>query len=321
MKKAHLPIAILLTCTGLMSSASASAENIQVGFSIRTLNGPFFSALESSMKEAGKKEGMDIITIDAGGDLNKQVSDAETLVSKGIKYLILDPQDPLVGATIANAASKKGVKVITVDSYIADGAQVVTRVQPADEDNNLMLGEYAAKQFGSKEINLALISGNQGNLGGENRRTNFINGVIRQQLLDSNKTHFRITTQLWGNWDQMGGMKTMEDIIVSSPDTNAVYAENDDMALGAIRVLQSSGKLNKVRVYSYDGSKKGYKAVIENKLQATAENNPVKLAYETIGVIKKVESGTTDFPDYLKTKAILVTPDNVKQIYKEDSVF
>ncbi len=321
MRKEHLFVAILLACSGLMPGVNAFAQNIPVGFSIRTLNGPFFSALEQSMKEAGEKSGFDVITIDAGGDLNKQVSDAETLVSKGIKYLVLDPQDPLVGAKIAKSAMDKGVKVITVDSYIADSAQVITRVQPADEDNNLLLGSFAAKQFKDKDINLALISGNQGNLGGENRRTNFITGLIRQQLLNGNKTSFNITTQLWGNWDQMGGMKAMEDILVASPHTNAVYAENDDMALGAIRVLQSTGKMNAIKVYSYDGSKKGYKAVMDGNLQATAENNPVLLAYETVGVMKQIEAGKTNFPDFLKTKAVLVTKDNVKQIYKEDSVF
>ncbi|RJX72884.1 ABC transporter substrate-binding protein [Vibrio sinensis] len=299
-----------------------NANEVEIGFANRTMNGPYFNALTHHIEMAGEENGYKVYSTDARGDINKQVSDVEDLLSKGIKYLILDPQDPLAGEKMTRIANSKGVQVITVDSHISETAPVVTRVQPADEKNNVMIGEMAAKQFGDQEVKLALISGNQGNLGGKIRRDNFINGVISQQLRDHNETRMQIVGQLWGNWDQIGGLKAMEDLLVSQPDLNAVYAENDDMALGAIRAIRASGKsFEEVRVYSYDGSKKGYQAIIDGQLQATAMNSPTELSKKVIEVINALEKGETEFQNYSRTKAVLVNKENVKQYYDENAMF
>lgn len=317
----------IASCTVLAATLStlplfASASEVEIGFANRTMNGPYFNALTNYIEKVGSDNGYKVYSTDARGDINKQVSDVEDLLSKGIKYLILDPQDPLAGEKMTRMANSKGVKVITVDSHIAETAPVVTRVQPADEKNNVMIGEMAAKQFADNDIKLALISGNQGNLGGKVRRDNFINGIISQQLRDHNETRLQIVGQLWGNWDQIGGLKAMEDLLVSQPDLNAVYAENDDMALGAIRAIRASGKsFEDIRVYSYDGSKKGYKAIIDGQLQATAMNSPEELSKKVIEVINSLEKGNTDFQSYSRTKAVLVNKENVNQYYDENSMF
>lgn len=317
----------IVTCSVLTSilgtlPQSAAAEDVQVGFANRTMNGSYFSALTHNIEKFGTENGYKVYSTDARGDLNKQVSDVEDLLSKGIKYLVLDPQDPIAGDKLTRMANSKGVKVITVDSHIIETAPVVTRVQPADEENNVLIGELAAKQFGDEQIKLALISGNQGNLGGKTRRDNFIGGIISQQLRDHNETRLHVVGQLWGNWDQIGGLKAMEDLLVSQPDLNAVYAENDDMALGAIRAIRASGKsFEDIRVYSYDGSKKGYKAIIDGELQATAMNSPAELSKKVIEVINALEKGKTDFQSYSRTRAVLVTKDNVDKYYDKNALF
>lgn len=256
-----------------------AGEKIKVGFSNRTLNGPYFQALTTHMENLGGKAGFEVIATDARGDYSKQQSDCEDLISQNIKYLVLNPQDPDAGIRIARQADREGIKVITIDSDISLEAPVVTRILPDNIGNNLAIGRYAAEVAGDQPMKIVLISGNQGNLVGQARSMNFFTGLTLGQLERLNHTNFEIVSQLWGGWDQQGGLKAMEDALATHPDLNAVYTENDDMAFGAIRALASAGKHdNEIKVYSYDGNKNAYKAIIDGKMMATGENNPEKIS-------------------------------------------
>ncbi|WP_032092378.1 substrate-binding domain-containing protein [Necropsobacter rosorum] len=318
MKKLLTVLILFLSLIG----TSVAAEKVKIGFANRTLNGAFFNGLTEYMKIHAKEAGYDLITTDARGDLNKQVADVEDMLSQGINYLVLNPQDPIAGIKISEMAARANIPVIALDSDISLEAPVVTRIQANNAANNIMIGEFAVKQFGNNPMNLVIISGNQGNLVGEARRTNFIRGVIEAQLRQYGHSQLNVISQVWGNWDQQGGLKAMEDAIVANGNKiNAVYAEMDDMALGGIRALKAAGKLKDVRVYAHDGYKFGLEAVKKGDLQATASNNPDALTKLTIDTITQYQQGKRDFPDYLYIKPLLITKDNVEQVYNPDSLY
>ncbi|TKI06133.1 substrate-binding domain-containing protein [Martelella alba] len=314
-------MSILLVVASVAVTAHA-ADKIKVGFANRTLNGAFFNGLTEYMKIHAKERGYDLITTDARGDLNKQISDVEDMLSQGINYLILNPQDPEAGLRITQIAKRAGVPTVILDSDISLDAPVITRVQANNVKDNIAIGEYAVDQFGDKPMNCVIISGNQGNLVGEARRTNFMRGVMEAQLRKYNHTNLKIVSQGWGNWDQQGAQKAMEDIIVAQGDKiNCVYSEMDDMALGAILSLKAANKLQNVKVYAHDGYKKGLEAIQRGELQATAANNPNTLTDTALGIIAKYAAGTRDFPDYVYTPTVLITKDNVNQVYDPKSLF
>ncbi|AAM86896.1 sugar ABC transporter substrate-binding protein [Yersinia pestis] len=314
-------IGLLLAGVTISMSVSA-AEPLKIGFANRTLNGAFFNGLTEYMKIHAKEKGYTLITTDARGDLNKQIADVEDMLSQGINYLILNPQDPQAGLRITEIAKRAGVPTVILDSDIALEAPVITRVQANNAKNNNLIGEYAVGQFGDKPMNCIFLSGNQGNLVGQARRDNFLLGVAEAQLRKYNRTNVNFLSQGWGNWDQQGGLKAMEDIIVAQGDKiNCVYSEMDDMALGAIRALKAANKLDNVKVYAHDGYKKGLEAVKKGELQATASNNPDLLTSTVLEVIGQYQAGQTSFPDYVYIPSILITKDNVDKYYKEDSIF
>lgn len=303
-------------------TTAVEAKPLKIGFSNRTLNGAFFNGLSEYMKISAKNAGYEIVATDAGGNMNKQISDVEDMLSQGIDVLVLNPQDPAAGVNIAKKAAAKGVPVIDLDSDISLDAPVITRVMANNAANNKMLGEYAVKHFGSKPINAVIISGNQGNLVGAARRDNFIASVMEEQMRVNGSTSFTVLTQGWGNWDQQGGLKAMEDALVAHGDKiNAVYSEMDDMALGAIRALKASGKLKNVTVIAHDGYKKGLEAVKNGDMLATASNNPKLLAEKVMEIVKDYTAGKRKFADYEYITPTLITKDNVDKYYDKDSIF
>lgn len=320
MKKTVL--GLLLAATGISAMHATAADQLKIGFANRTLNGAFFNGLTEYMKIHGKEKGYDIITTDARGDLNKQIADVEDMLAQGIHYLVLNPQDPEAGLRIVKLAQRAKVPVLILDSDISLDAPVITRVQANNAKNNNLIGEYAVSQFGDKPMNCVLISGNQGNLVGQARRDNFVLGVVEAQLRKYNHTQINILSQGWGNWDQQGGLKAMEDMIVAQGDKiNCIYSEMDDMALGAINALKAANKLPDVKVYAHDGYKKGLEAVKKGELQATASNNPDSLTSTALEVISRYHAGQHDFPDYVYIPVIMINKDNVDKYYKADSIF
>ncbi|RQW63641.1 substrate-binding domain-containing protein [Vibrio viridaestus] len=313
---------LLTTLIGLAVSAPTFADDaLKVGFSNRTLNGAFFNGLTEYMKIHAKEKGFDLIETDARGDMAKQISDVEDMLSQGIDYLILNPQDPAAGIRIAEMAKKRGVPTFILDSDISLDAPVVTRVQANNAVNNIKIGEYAVDQFGDKPMKCVIISGNQGNLVGEARRTNFVRGVMEAELRKYNHTNLTVLSQGWGNWDQQGGLKAMEDLIVANEDMNCIYSEMDDMALGAIRALRAANKLDQVKVYAHDGYKKGIEAVMRGELQATASNNPNALTKTVLDIVGNYNNGQKDYPDYVYIDPILITKDNAKTVYDPKSLY
>ncbi len=307
---------------GMATTGFAADKPLKIGFANRTLNGAFFNGLTEYMKIYAKKGGSEIITTDAGANMSKQISDVEDMLSQGIDYLVLNPQDPAAGINIVKMAQRKGVPVINLDSDIALDAPVITRVMANNPINNRMIGEFAVQQFGKEPIRAVIISGNQGSLVGEARRSNFISGVMEAQMRTNGYTDFAVLTQGWGNWDQQGGLKAMEDALVAHGDKiNAIYTEMDDMALGAIRALKASGKLANVRVYAHDGYKKGLEAIRKGELQATASNNPKLLIEKVFEVLEQHKAGKRDFSDYEYIRPLLITKDNVDQYYDADSIY
>jgi ribose transport system substrate-binding protein len=93
------------------------------------------------------------------------------------------------------------------------------------------------------------------------------------------------------------------------------------MALGAVHALRAAGKSDAVKIYSYDGNKNAYKAIIDGKMEATGENNPKLMAKMAIDIIKRIEAGETNFPDYSYTTPLMVNKDNAEKVYNPDSLF
>ncbi|MCM5558085.1 substrate-binding domain-containing protein [Pleomorphomonas sp. JP5] len=314
-------LAAAMMTLGLSSTAGAE-DALKIGFANRTLNGAFFVGLTEYMKINAEKAGYQLITTDAAGNMDKQVADVEDMLSQNIDYLVLNPQDPAAGVRITEMAAKKGIPVIDLDSDISLDAPVITRVMANNAANNRLIGDFAVKEFGNNPINAVIISGNQGNLVGEARRDNFIAGVMEAQMRDYGATTFTVLTQGWGNWDQQGGLKAMEDAIVAQGDKiNMVYSEMDDMALGAIRALKAAGKLENVKVFAHDGYKFALDAIKRGDLQATASNNPKLLTEKVMEIIKAHHEGKRVFNNYEYIKPLLITKDNVDEYYDPESLY
>jgi ribose transport system substrate-binding protein len=303
---------------------TAQAADCMVGISMKTLNAPYFAAQEAAAKDQAAKAGCQVATADAQNDMGKQIGDVEDMVSKGVNLLIINAADPQGLIPAINAAAAAGVKVVAIDSTVDPKAKFITLIQSSNDQNGYQVGQWLAQATPGKALKIALISGDKGNVVGQERRLGVFRGLVEGQLVHDGKVGFTVVGQGWGGWTHEGGLKAMEDLLVAHPDINVVLGENDSMVLGARKALEAAGKLNDVLlVAAADGQKEALQLIQEGQYGATGLNDPALIARTAVDVGLKALDGSlpADFPKVDLTTPDAITKDNVAKYYRPDAVF
>lgn len=295
----------------------------KIGYCTPSLNAPYYQALLQSIKASTEKNGMTFLSADGQNDINKQIAAVEDLITKGVDALLLNPKDPdaLVGVTkVAKAA---GIPVFIIDSSIAPSADYITTIQSNNLANGELAGEWLAKKFGNKKMNIALLSGNAGNPVGRTRKQGLLQGIIEEQLRTQGKIDLDVKTQAYTEWSYAGGLKAMEDILVAHPDINVVITESDVCVLGAIKAIAQAGKTDDILIVAgADGQKEAIKYIMDTDFYGcTAMNSPVQIGKNAVEYAIQYINGKRDFPKTSFTAPLLITKENAAKYYNPKALF
>ncbi len=265
-------------------SSAGSAQT--VGFSVSTLNNPFFVTLSDGAKNAAKEKGIQLTVVDAGDDSAKQISDIEDLISKNIKVLIVNPVDSDAVASAVESATKKGIKVIAVDRAV-NGADVECQIASDNVAGARMAAEYLKELVGNG-AKVAELEGVPGASATIDRGQGF------HEVADKD---LKVVSSQTANFNRAEGLSVMENILQADGDIKGVFAHNDEMALGAIEAIASTGK--DIKVVGFDATDDAKKAVEDGTMAATVAQQPElmgKTAVETAITIMEGKSVEKSIP-------------------------
>jgi ribose transport system substrate-binding protein len=304
-------------------TSAAMAEECKVGLTMPSLNAPYFAAQVAAVEKAAKDQGCEITTADSQNDFSKQINDVEDMIAKGIDILILNPRDQEALVPAADAATKAGMKVVVMDSTLNPKANVVTQVRSSNDENGRLVGDWIAKKMKGTPIKMLLLSGNQGNPGGLDRRMGVIKGIVEGQLVNEGAVNLQILGQGWGDWATDGGLKAAEDLFQAHPDANLVVGENDSMVLGAVQAAKAAGLDGILFAAAADGQREALEMVKEGTYGATGLNDPDLVGRTAFDIAYKAFKGElpADFPKLHLTPADVISADNVDKYYNPQSVF
>jgi ribose transport system substrate-binding protein len=325
---------VLMACNGLQESRNGAFKielndslksevdlsGITIGYSTPSLNAPFYVVLSQYIRKYTEAYGMQFVMADGQDDIIKQITSMEDLITSGVDIMILNPLDHRALVPAVNTAAESGVPVFIVDSQIDESADFITSVQASNEGNGWLVGEWTVNKMNNSEIKVALISGSQGNPVGQAKRLGFFEGFTETQLMTRGHSKLNILAQGWGNWTLLGGIQAMEDILTAHPDVNLLVAENDAMAMGALKAIEESGKADQVLVVGYDGQKEAYELIMEGKYGATALNSPGELARLVLESVVRYKNDQR-LEKLIHTPAVLISKDNVDEYYNPNALF
>jgi ribose transport system substrate-binding protein len=258
-------------------------KNAVVGFSQSEKEAnPFRIAETQSIKDEAQKLGVkELLTTNANSQLGKQISDIQDMINTGAQALIVAPLNSDGLEPALAAARAKNIPVLTVDrkvnsepckDYVAFlGSNFVEQGKRAAQEMTKALG-------GKGKV--AILLGASGNNVTTDRTKGFVDEI------EASSPDIEIVAQQTGEFARDKGQQVMEQIIQAQPDITGVYAENDEMALGALVALKSAGKApgTDVHVVSIDGTRNAVQKIVDGELFAVVESNPRfgPLAFETL---------------------------------------
>ena len=299
-----LSFAMVLTMTGCMitidgeenlgqTSAAASGT---IGLSVSTQNNPFFVTLVEGAQAQAAKLGVELSVADAGDDVTKQTSDIEDLVAKGISVLIVNPVDSDAVTGAVEAAMAKGVKVISVDRAV-NGVEIACQIA---SDN--VLGAELATQFIvdtlGEGVKVAELEGIPGASAAIDRSAGFHNVADAKLSVVAKQT---------ANFDRTEGMSVMENILQANGDVQAVFAANDEMALGAVEAITGAGK--QIMVVGFDATDDAIEAIKAGKMAGTIAQQPALIGSTAVDNAVKLIAGE-EIPASIPVEVTLVNKDN-----------
>ena len=286
------------------SSVSTKDKKFVIGFSQRSMDNPLLVAMVNENIAYAKAHypNIQVITTDANGSTSKQVSDVEDLIAKKVDLIMISPLETGALTDVTKRAMDAGIKVVAIDRNVNTD---VTSFIGAD---NKPMGAAAAQVLDkglNGKGNIIEIQGTAGASATLDRSAGFHN------YMKAHCPNMKFIATQYCNFNRNDGMKYMEDMLqrFKPGEITAVYAHNDEMALGAYEAIKAANRLSDgIKIASLDGTEVGIEAVKAGKLVCT-DMYPYG-APEGMQTAYKILAGEK-FDKNLTLQATLITKDNV----------
>ncbi|MGM0702376.1 MAG: ribose ABC transporter substrate-binding protein RbsB [Pseudomonadota bacterium] len=250
---------------GVGTTQSAMAERIALVIS--TLNNPFFVTLQEGAEAKAEALGHDLIVLDSGNDSARELSNIEDALSRDIDVLLVNPTDSDAVVSGVRAANSRDVPVITLDRS-ANGGTIVSHIASDNVAGGELAAEFIIERLGG-EGQVVQLEGVPGASATRDRGEGFMAGIEGASGIEL------VATQP-ANFNRSEGLNVMENLLQAHDGIDAVFAQNDEMALGAQRALQAGGH-DEVILVGFDGTDDGIEAVNDGKMAATIAQQPARI--------------------------------------------
>lgn len=268
----------LTLLTAALAAGMAQAQDT-LALVVSTLDNPFFVTLKEGAESKAKELGYELLVLDSQNDPAKELANVEDVTVRGAKVLLINPTDSdAVGNAIAVANGKK-LPVITLDRA-ANKGEVVAHIASDNAAGGEMAGNFLADKLG-KEAKIIQLEGIAGTSAARERGAGFTKAA---------QAHgFKVLASQPADFDRTKGLNVMENLLTAQPEVQGVFAQNDEMALGALRALQAAGKT--VVLVGFDGTDDGVAAVKGGKMAATIAQQPEQIGAIGVEAAAKVLKG------------------------------
>jgi len=285
----------LMLVVGL--SAGVAAQDVKLGLAVSTLNNPFFVDLKDGAEAMAEEMGVEILTVDAQDDAASQLSSVEDLLIKQIDVLIVNPVDGNAVVAAITAANNAGVPVITVDRG-AEGGDVLSHIASDNVAGGEMAGDFIAEQLG-EEAKVVELQGIPGTSAARDRGKGFNMSMDKYPGME-------VIARQPAAFDRAEGMTVMENILQGNPEIDAVFAHNDNMALGAMEAIAAAGRSDEIMIVGFDAVNDAREAVAEGEMAATVAQKPDLMGEMAVETAIKVANGE-EVDEYTPVPLELIT--------------
>ena len=276
----------MIAALGIFSGQALAQE--KVALVVSTLNNPFFVTLKDGAAKKAEELGYELVILDSQNNPAKELANVEDILVKGTKVLLINPTDSDAVGNAVLAANKANIPVITLDRASNKG-EVAAHIASDNAAGGKMAGDFIVEKLG-KDAKVIQLQGIIGTSASRERGEGFNQS--------QKENGFTVLAAQPADFDRAKGMNVMQNLLTANPSVQAVFAENDEMALGAVRAIRSAGKQD-ILVVGFDGTDDGIQSVKRGQMGATVAQQPDLIGakgIETADLIIKGEQPEKNIP-------------------------
>jgi ribose transport system substrate-binding protein len=282
-------------------------EDFTVGLSISTLANPFFVTLRDGAQEAADAAGVELVVTDSRDDASTEADNLQDLIVQEVDVIIINPVDSDAAVASVEAANEAGIPVITVDRGVT-GGEVASHIA----SDNVLGGRLATELLfeligGSGKV--AQLEGIPGTSAARDRGTGFDEALAEAEGIE-------LATSVTANFSRDEGFTVAQDVFTAHPDLDGVFAQNDEMALGALEAAQAAGIAEDLVIVGFDAADDALAAIAAGEMDGTIAQLPAemgRIALEQASAIAQGETVDAEIP----VEVTVVTADNVDEFLSE----
>lgn len=294
-------LAVLMLFLGTFNVGQVYAEDLEIAVAFCTLNIPFFVEMENGVREAAKEAQVRLVVTNAEDSAAKQLSQVEDLITRKPDLLLLAPVDSDVLVSAVEAAHRANIPVITIDRTV-NSDKVLTFIGVDDVAGGRAAGEYVVDRLNGKG-NVIMLEGVMGSSAQRDRAQGFEEVISQYEGM-------KMLAKQTANFNRVEGMNVTENLLQAHPDVDAIFAQNDEMALGALRAIEAAQKQGQIIVVGFDADPEAKDAVRLGEMDATVEGSPYKLGIMGINAALQYLNGET-LPEQILLPLELVTQESL----------
>lgn len=270
------------------TNAPPAKAPMVVGFSQVGAESGWRTANTKSIREEAELRGVSLKFSDAQGEQENQIRAIRSFIQQKVEFIAFSPKTEDGWQPVLEEAKKAGIPVVLTDRAVkvTDDSLYVTFIGSDFVLEGRRAGEWLAKKTGGKAM-IAELQGTPGSAPAIDRKKGF------EEVVAANPGMKIIKSQS-GNFERGKGKEVFEAFLRSPEGSQitALYAHNDDMALGAIQAIQAAGKKpgTDILIVSIDGVRDAFAAMLEGKLNCSVECNPL-LGPQLFDVLEKLRKG------------------------------
>lgn len=314
-----LVVALSACSTGATPAGSGGAaggapnkalDQIVVGFAQVGAESGWRTANTKDIQDSFKEAGIQLKFSDAQQKQENQISAIRSYIQQNVDYIAFSPVVQTGWDAVLGEAKAAGIPVILTDRAVdsKDTSLYITFLGSDFVKEGKEAGDWLVQQYQGKsdQVNIVQLEGTTGSAPAIDRGTGFADAIKANP-------NMKVVASQTGDFTRAGGKQVMEAMLKSQPKIDVVFAQNDDMGLGAIEAIEAAGKVpgKDIKIITVDAVHDGMQALADGKINYIVECSPL-LGKQLIDIVKKLNAGES-VPQRIVTDETTFTQDQAKE--------
>ncbi len=277
------------TTTKAGESTTAPAEKKNVTLIVKNLTNPMWIAVQEGAKAAAEEFGVTLTVLaPTVADSNEeQLDEVNQSIAKKEDAIVLIPADSKGIVPGVEAANTAGIPIINVNTKVdtSTGAKVETFIAVENYTAAVSVAEKLVEMM-NKEGTVIILEGKAG-------AQSSVDIVAGAKDTFAKYSNIKIEASQSAQWSRAESYSVTQNLLQSYPNVNAIFAANDEMAMGALEAVDEAGKTGQILITGLDANADARMAVDEGKLALTCDKNGYGQGYAGVKAAVEFLSGKT----------------------------